>query len=139
LQGAALAWTQLQGADLLGAELQGAVLVGARLQGANLQKGVFYGSMAPDTELVDARGLKWQSLSGMELWTRLNESVMSWWGKDTRTSFKNAIEKAATPGIQPPKMRSCLRDEHTQVTCGSELSIEKFRELLLPELERLAC
>ncbi|MFY9270378.1 MAG: pentapeptide repeat-containing protein [Candidatus Manganitrophaceae bacterium] len=150
LQGANLSGAQLQGAELSsgaglqgtnlsGAQLQGTELSGAQLRGANLQGAVLY-TDAKLHEPVDARGLKWRPLNAEQIqWLREIQAQLTWSSKEDQSRYNAAIEKAAAPGLKPPQLGSCLRDNETQVTCDDDLSLAQFRALLLDELERLAC
>ncbi|HEY3304153.1 MAG TPA: pentapeptide repeat-containing protein [Candidatus Binatia bacterium] len=147
LQGADLARANLQGADLSGAKLQGANLARANLQGANLREAIIYSKSIDKTvvELVDARGLKWQPLPSKEL-KRLREAQLAWaWAIVKRPlklyqldKFNEAIQEAAVAVLARPQIGRCLRNKGTQVRC-KDLSPEHFRELFLPEMEKLAC
>jgi uncharacterized protein YjbI with pentapeptide repeats len=139
LQGANLNTAQLQGADLPGAQLQGVELSTAQLQGTNLRGAVLYTDAVP-REPVDARGLKWRPLSVEESQSlRESQARLTWSSKEDQSRYNAAIEKAAAPGLKPPQIGACLRDNETQVTCYNDLPLEQFRALLLEELERLAC
>ena len=143
---------QLQGANLSEASFSGASLKDAQLQGANLSNTDMHGCLSQGAVLytqmmnkavvglVDARGLKWRPLGPKELQSlRESQTGLTWSSKENQSRYNDAIEKAAVPGLKPPEIESCLRDASTQVSCKEVLSIEKFRQALLPILESLAC
>ncbi len=135
LQGANFLETQLQGANLAMAKLQGADLPLVQLQGANLLKATLYTELikSADIELVDARGLEWQPLSAEEL--KQVQEVLPFRPQLT----ERQLQQATVAGLTPPLITSCLRDQDTRVPCKKDLSLDQFRESLLPELEKLAC
>jgi hypothetical protein len=142
LQGANLKQAQLQGADLSGAQLQGADLSGAEFRGANLEGAVLYASKlyAVLFQSVNARSLKWQPLSTEEIQSlRETQTRTTWSSKAEQSRYSAAIDQAAAPGLQPPLIGSCMRNEQTQVTCASEVGVEQFHAARLAELERVAC
>ncbi|MGE3978956.1 MAG: pentapeptide repeat-containing protein, partial [Nitrospira sp.] len=148
LQGALLEWAQLQGTDLRYAQLQGASLKGAHLQGADLEKAQLLGadlresyfyhkSLAlADVRMVDARGLQWQPLSQKELENL--QIIYAANGFDWIVPLF-AIQDAAKPGLEPPEIKSCLRDDKTELQCAEVYSLDKIRKSLEPELEKLVC
>lgn len=58
---------------------------------------------------------------------------------DLQAQFKERIQDAAADSLSPPKIGSCLRNTGTQLPCKKTLSLDEFRRVLRPELERLAC
>ena len=136
LQGAILRRAQLQGASLEGAQLQGANLERAKLQGADLRKSQFYNKSlsSADIRMVDARGVQWQPLS-QETVGNLQTNASKW----IMVVPFGDIEDATRPGLEPPEIPSCLRDDETQLRCAEVYSLDKIRETLRPELEKLVC
>ncbi len=137
LQGAFMNDAHLQGASLQEAQFQGADLEHAQLQGADMRNSTFYHKSLglADVRMVDARGMQWRPLSQDEV-EKLQTDASSKWIKPVPFI---AIRDATTMGLEAPEIKSCLRDDKTELQCAEVYSLDKIRKVLQPELKKLVC